>query len=340
MGKKIRAAIFIILIANFFLIGIAAFFIFASNTKNSEVIQVVIPRHATCLQVLDTLMSHQILQHEVTFKTVAKAMRFKTMRTGKYNLRPHMSNYQLIKLLRQGQHYPVTLTFNNVRTLDDFVDRVGHRFFFAPEELRSLLHDDDFLKKYGLTVASCPAIFIPDSYQIYYDVSAEEFFDKMYENYRQFWTGRREQTAETIGLSPMETAILASIVMEENHRPKEWAIIAGLYINRLHTGMPLQSDPTIKFALGDFGRQRILHVDLCVDSPYNTYLHAGLPPGPICLPDGAAIDSVLHYRHHNYLYMCAKEDLSGYHNFTASPAAHARNAQRYRAALQARHIRH
>ena len=173
----------------------------------------------------------------------------------------------------------------------------------------------------------------------YYDISAEGFVEKMYQIYQQFWNENRLAQAKAIGLTPIEVSTLASIVEEENFRAAEKAIIAGLYINRLHKGMLLQADPTVKFALGNFALRRVLNADLSVDSPYNTYKYAGLPPGPIRIPEASTLDSVLHYRHHDYLYMCAKEDLSGYHNFTASAAQHAQNAARYRAALNKQKIK-
>lgn len=339
MNKKKITILFLIVFICLITFAVGVFFVFGPNTKNNETVQIIVPREATYSQVLDTLSAHQILQNETTFKAVVKAMRFKTMRVGKYDIHPHTDNYHLVKLLRRGQHYPITFAFNSVRTSDQFVQKVGHHFFFNPEELDSLLHDNTFLKKYQLTEETCPAIFIPNSYQIFYDITAKGFFDRMYKTYQQFWSGKRTEEANAIGLTPIEVTTLASIVEEENYRCKEWAIIAGLYINRLHKGMLLQSDPTVKFALGDFSRQRILNVDLQTDSPYNTYKYAGLPPGPIRMPNGAVVDSVLHYQHNNYLYMCAKEDLSGYHNFTASAAEHEKNARRYRAALQARNIK-
>lgn len=339
MNKKILKIILIIAAALCLIVIVAAMIIFGPNTKNKQSIQLVVPRNATYAQVLDSLETHNILRSERTFKTVVKAMKFKTMHVGKYKIQPGMSNYHLVKLLRRGQHFPITFSFNNARTLDQFVEKVGHKFFFEPEELSILVHDTAFLKKYDLTEETCPAIFIPNSYQIFYDITAEGFFDRMYQNYKTFWAGKRTKEAESIGLSPTEVTTLASIVEEENFRPKEKAIIAGLYINRLNKGMLLQSDPTVKFALGDFSRQRILNADLRVESPYNTYKYKGLPPGPIRIPEASTIDSVLHYRHHDYLYMCAKEDLSGYHNFTSSSAQHEQNANRYRAALQARNIK-
>lgn len=313
--------------------------IFGPNTKNTEQTTITVPIGASFEQVMDTLRSHDILRNENTFKAVVKAMRFKTMRPGHYPIAPKTSNFKLVRQLRIGQHYPVKFAFNNVRTIDQFIDKVGNKFFFQPEELDLLLKDSVFLKQYGFTPATVPALFIPNNYDIFYDISAEKFVEKMYEIYQKFWDTKRKEQAQSIGLSPIEVATLASIVEEENFRPAEKAIIAGLYMNRLHKDMLLQADPTVKFALGDFARKRILNADLLVDSPYNTYKYKGLPPGPIRIAEGSTIDSVLHYAHHDYLYMCAKEDLSGYHNFTGSASVHAQNAARYRAALNRQHIK-
>lgn len=310
----------------------------AENVRNKDV-TVIVPPEATFEQVMDTLRKYEVLKSEETFRKTAKALKYKTMRIGKYDISDCRTNLDLVRLLRRGQHYPVKFTFNNVRTADQLVERVGHKFFFEPEELSALLHDRSYMQKFGLSDTTAVCLFIPNTYDIYYDITAEEFLDRMSHYYEQFWDESRKKTAEEIGLTPVQVATLASIVEEENMRPSEKAIIAGLYMNRLNKGMLLQSDPTVKFALGDFARKRILNADLQVDSPYNTYKYAGLPPGPIRIPEASTMDSVLHYRHHNYLYMCAKEDFSGYHNFTASADEHARNAARYRAALNARNIK-
>lgn len=321
--------------------GVAAayYILFAPNTQNTKDITVSVPRNATLADVMDAFDNQEILKNESTFGLAVKIMRFKTMRCGKYNITPRMRNYDLVRMLRAGQHYPVKFSFNNIRTMHQFVDHVGNRFFFEPKELAGLLLDPDFLQKYDVTPATAPTLFIPNTYEIFYDVTPEDFIDKLYSYTKHFWNERRKALADSIGLTPVEVATLASIVEEENFRPSEKAIIAGLYINRLQKGMLLQSDPTVKYAIHDFARQRILNSDLQVESPYNTYKYKGLPPGPIRIPEASTMDSVLHYRHHNYLYMCAKEDFSGYHNFTASAAEHAHNAARYRAALNKQKIK-
>ncbi|MBR4918775.1 MAG: endolytic transglycosylase MltG [Bacteroidales bacterium] len=318
----------------------AAYVIFMPNTKNKSDVTITIPWGTDYEQLLDTLEAHSILRNEETFDMVAHYMKYKTIRVGNYTIQPGMSNVKLVRLLRAGQHYPVKFSFNNIRTVDQLANRAGKVFFFKEEELSELLHDNTFLHQYNVNEETCPCLFIPNSYELYYDITPEGFVEKFHQFYRLFWNKQRLQQAQEIGLTPVEVATLASIVEEENHRPQEKAIIAGLYINRLNKNMLLQSDPTVKFALGDFARKRILLADLQVDSPYNTYKYKGLPPGPIRIPEGSTIDSVLHYAHHNYLYMCAKEDFSGYHNFTSSAAVHQQNAVRYQRALNARNITH
>lgn len=337
-GLIITAAIIVFL----FLMAILAvtYAIFMPNTKNKSDVTITIPWGTDYEQLLDTLEAHNILRNEETFDMVAHYMKYKTIRVGNYTIQPGMSNVKLVRLLRAGQHYPVKFSFNNIRTVDQLANRAGKVFFFKEEELSKLLHDNTFLHQYNVNEETCPCLFIPNSYELYYDITPEGFVEKFHQFYRLFWNKQRLQQAQEIGLTPVEVATLASIVEEENHRPQEKAIIAGLYINRLNKNMLLQSDPTVKFALGDFARKRILLADLQVDSPYNTYKYKGLPPGPIRIPEGSTIDSVLHYAHHNYLYMCAKEDFSGYHNFTSSAAVHQQNAVRYQRALNARNITH
>lgn len=312
---------------------------FLANNIQNQRVTIVVPHQATFDQVMDSLRKYDVLVSERTFLRTVKFLKYENIKMGKYDLSYCHSNLELVRILRAGQHFPVRLTFNNVRTAEQLVDKIGHQFFFEPEDLLQLLHDSACMRQFGFNDTTAVCLFIPNTYEIYYDVTALDFLKKMQAYYQQFWNKKRLEEAQEIGLTPVQVATLASIVEEENMRPSEKAVIAGLYMNRLEKGMLLQSDPTVKFALGDFGRQRILNSDLQVDSPYNTYKYKGLPPGPIRIPEASTMDSVLHYQHHNYLYMCAKEDFSGYHNFTASAAEHARNAARYRAALNARNIK-
>lgn len=311
---------------------------FADNLLQKDEVIVVQPK-SSFQQVLDTLEAHNVLKSQWSFRMAAKVLKFKTMHTGKYNISQCASNWELITLLRKGQHFPVKFTFNNIRTKEQFARRTENKFFFTPDNLLSLLSDNDFLKQYDLKDTTALCLFIPNTYEFYYDITAEEFVERMYKYYKKFWDEERLQMADSIGLTPVEVTTLASIVEEENHRPAEKAIIAGLYMNRLHKDMLLQSDPTVKYAIGDFSRQRILAKDLEINSPYNTYKYKGLPPGPIRIPEGSTIDSVLNFTHHNFLYMCAKEDFSGYHNFAETANEHLRNAAKYRNALNKKNIR-
>ena len=340
MKKKILRLLLLLFGIAIVAAAYAAFALFGPNTAIGGEVKVTVPHGATYEQMKDSLRAHHVLRNEKTFDRTAQLMRFKTIRPGRYTIQPNSSNIELVRLLRRGQHYAVRFSFNNVRTIDQFVEKVGNRFFFTPEELAACLGDSAFIGRLGFDKYTLPALFIPNTYDLFYDITAEGFVERMHEFHQQFWTRQRKAQAKAIGLTPVEVATLASIVEEENHRPAEKAIIAGLYMNRLHKGMLLQADPTVKFALGDFARKRILNADLSVDSPYNTYKYKGLPPGPIRFPEASTLDSVLHYTHHNYLYMCAKEDFSGYHNFTNSAAVHAQNANRYRKALNERNIKH
>jgi UPF0755 protein len=307
--------------------------VFKNNNVAVEKVVVTVPKNATFDQLLDSLRAHQVILDENTFKWTCQLRRFQTPRMGHYELREGMNNKDITTLLRQGQHYGVKFTFNNLRTKEQLVEKVDHRFFFAPEDFSALLNDNEFLANYGFDTATCIAAFIPDSYEFFYDITAEEFFEKMMSYYQRFWNDERKKQAEEIGLTPTEVAVLASIVEEENYKASEKAMIAGVYMNRLNKGMLLQADPTVKYAVGDPTLKRILLEHTTVDSPYNTYLYPGLPPAPIRIPEASTMDSVLHYTHHNYLYMCAKDDLSGYHNFATTLAEHNRNAAAYHRAL-------
>lgn len=333
MFKKIA----IILITLFFISAVLIFLLvrsllFSPNTNSAEML-LHVPNGASFDQMMDSMNRHQILINENKFLRVAGLMKFTVPKAGKYQIKPETDNITLVRLLRRGQHYPVVFTFNNVRTIDQFIERVDHKFLFDPDDLTVLFHDENFLAQYGWTFQTVSALLIPDTYEIFYDITASDFFEKMNDIYEKFWNEQRRNRATEIGLTPLEVATLASIVEEESHTSSEHATIAGLYINRLKQGMMLQADPTVKFALGDFTIKRVLFKHLEVESPYNTYRYSGLPPGPIRVPSPATLDAVLYYEQHHYLYMCAKEDFSGMHNFAVTSAEHAKNAKKYHQAL-------
>lgn len=261
------------------------------------------------------------------------------IRTGKYAIKPGDNMRYLYRRLSMGYQTPINLTVGSVRTLDRIARNTGRQLMIDSIEVARLLADTSYIRSIGYTKETLPALFIPNTYEVYWDMSAEDFMQRMVKENKAFWNEKRMKQAEAIGLTPIEVSTLASIVEEETANAAEKPMVAGLYINRLKRGMLLQADPTVKYSMQDFALKRILYKHLEVDSPYNTYKYAGLPPGPIRVPSFQGLESVLNYTKHNYLYMCAKEDFSGTHNFATNSAQHAANARRYQQALNRRGIR-
>jgi UPF0755 protein len=289
-----------------------------------------------CLQLKDSAGCTRIGH----FKQLAHLLDYpNNMRTGRYAVESGMSNLQLLNNLRRGQQTATRITFNNVRLKEDLVKRLTDQLMMEKEELLYFLNDSAYCDSLGFTTETIHTLFIPNTYEVYWNISARKFMQRMIREYNNYWSESRLVKAKDIGLTPVEVAILASIVEEETAVVEEFPIVAGLYINRLKRGIPLQADPTVKFAVGDVTLQRILFEHLEVDSPYNTYKHVGLPPGPLRLPSIQGLNAVLNYTKHKYLYMCAKEDFSGRHNFAVTLSEHNRNANRYRVELNRRRIR-
>ncbi|MDR1763045.1 MAG: endolytic transglycosylase MltG [Dysgonamonadaceae bacterium] len=280
------------------------------------------------------------LKNPALFQKMAEAMNYpKNIKTGKYDIEPNMNCLQAVRMMRNGIQSPVKLTFNNARLKSDLAEKIGGQMMFGSGNLLAELDNSQVCSSLGFDTATITAMFIPNTYEVYWNIPVEQFLKRMKREYERFWTEARLEKAKSLSLSPIEVSILASIVEEETASKTEYPMVAGLYINRLRKGMLLQADPTVKFAVGDFALRRILFSHLEVDSPYNTYKYAGLPPGPIRVPSAAGIDGVLNYSRHNYLYMAAKEDFSGQHNFAVTLAEHNRNARRYQQALNSRGIR-
>ena len=340
MRKKIILSIIIVtLLLGVIAASFAHSIVFSNNISPQASQFIYLEKEASFDDMLHILEKENILKNKQTFQWVAKWKNFTRVRPGRYRIKQGMSNNEIVNMLRSGRQEAVSFTFNNIRTKEQFAKRVAEQLNIHPDSLLSFLNDEEKLSFYGVNPETALSIFIPNTYQIWWNISVDEFVEKMYNEYQKFWTEDRLQKAEKIKLSPTEIIILASIVEEENHRTDEQSRIAGVYINRLVIGMLLQADPTVKFALQDFGRTRILFSDLKTESPYNTYLHAGLPPGPIRIPSPTCVDAVLNYEKHNYLYMCAKDDLSGYHNFAVTSSQHAANARKYQNALNQRNIK-
>jgi UPF0755 protein len=300
---------------------------------------IYIPNQADFEMVVTLIANEKILKNTASFKSVAQQKRYHAkIKGGRYRVTSGMSNHQLINLLISGRQTPVRLTFNNLRTREDLARVVSQKLEADSAHLVSLLYNDEFMKRHGMTAETALVLFIPNTYEFYWNTSAEGFIERMAREYKHFWTEERKAKAAAAELSLTEVSILAAIVDEETIKNDEKSTVAGLYINRLRKGIRLQADPTIKHALGNFQVKRILGQDLEIDSPYNTYIYAGLPPGPIRIPSVSGIDAVLNYEHHDYLYMCAREDFSGYHHFARTLDQHNRYAAKYRRALRDRNI--
>ena len=263
----------------------------------------------------------------------------KHIHTGAYRFNPETQTWNIFRTLQRGSQTPVKLTVPSVRTIGRLCKAVSNQLMTDSAEIARILADSAYCASLGYNAYTLPALFIPNTYEVYWNISAQEFIARMQKEHRRFWNDKRQNQAKAIGLTPTEVSTLASIVDEETANNAEKPVVAGLYINRLRQDMPLQADPTVKFSLQDFGLRRILNKHLTTDSPYNTYIYKGLPPGPIRIPSIQGLESVLNHAHHDYLYMCAKEDFSGTHNFARTLSQHLANARRYQQALNRRNIR-
>ncbi|HVW96305.1 MAG TPA: endolytic transglycosylase MltG [Mucilaginibacter sp.] len=295
---------------------------------------------ATFNDVYKTVQEQGIVKDTASFYKAAENMNYVTrVKPGRYHLLKGMSNRRLINMLASGTQEPVNLSFHNIRLKEDFAAFVAKRIEPDSTAIIRLLDSAGFVQQYGFTTDNVYTMFLPDTYQLYWNTSPEKFFTKMHDSYEKFWTPERKQKAAAINLTLPEVSVLASIVDAEALHDDEMPIIAGLYLNRLKKGMKLEADPTVIFAENDFTIKRVLSKQLLINSPYNTYLHTGLPPGPIMMPSVNAIKSVLNYQQNDYLYMCAKADFSGYHAYATNMADHLVNAHKFQQALNERNIK-
>jgi len=309
------------------------------NLNEKEYTYIEIPSGATYNKVLAIIKAKEILVNENSFNWVAKKKEYPNLvKAGRFKIKNGMNNNELINLLRSGKQEPVHLVFNNVRTLDQLASRISVQIEADSISLLESFTNDDLISELGFDSETVKCMFIPNTYQFFWNTSSDQFVKRMHKEYKRFWNSERKQKAEKIGLSPEKVSALASIVEEETVKLDEMPVVAGVYLNRLKRGMLLQADPTVKYAIDDFTVKRILTKHLKVDSPYNTYKYRGLPPGPIRIPSITAINAVLNYSSHKYLYFCAKPDFSGYHSFARTLSEHNKNARAYRRALNKERI--
>ena len=301
---------------------------------------IYIPTDADFLTVVKVLSENGLLINSNSFEWLAKQKKYtNNIKPGRYKIDRALNNNELINLLRSGRQTPIKVTFNNLRTKEQLAGKISSQIEADSITLLHYISDTLFQQKLSLTDDNVACIFIPNTYEFYWNTSADQFVKRILKEYQKFWNNDRKSKADKIKLNYYEVATLASIVeKEQTIKSDERPEIAGLYLNRIKKKMKLESDPTLIFALGDFTIKRVLNKDKKVDSPFNTYKHKGLPPGPICIPSINAIDAVLNASSHKYIFMCAKEDFSGYHNFARTYAKHLVNARKYQKALNKRKI--
>ncbi len=330
MSKILRAGLTIAVIAG--LIGLYLFFhYFRSNNFNgSESKTIYIHSDATFDDVLQIMKDSNVLKDISTFRTVAHLRNYDTsVKPGKYILKPGMNNQQIAGKLRSGDQDPQKVTINNIRMISDLAGKASRYFESDSITFLNYLKDPEVAASLGYNQDNFLTMFIPNTYEMFWTSTPESFVKRMKKEYDNFWTQDRINKLTANNLTPTEAYIIASIVEKESNYTPEKPVIAGVYLNRLHAGERLQADPTVVFAMGDFSIQRVLYTHLKTDSPYNTYLNTGLPPGPICMPSMASLEAVINVDKHKYMFFCARPDNSGIHVFAETYQEHLKNADNF-----------
>lgn len=341
-GKYVRLSLLVVFVG--VMISVIVVFnkyqsVFNSNVEIEEGHQFLyIPTGSSYEEVWTQIEEMNFLVNKKSFDWVVKKKGYADhVKPGRYRINDGMSNNELVNMLRAGNQEPVMVIFNNHRTLAQMAGKVSKYLESDSITLLNHLMDPEVPGKYGFTKETFMAMFIPNTYEMYWTSSPADFTDRIASEYEKFWS-KRDRKLEKLDMTRVEVSTLASIVDEETLIDKENSKVAGVYMNRIELGMPLQSCPTLKFALDDWTITRVLYEYKQVESPYNTYKNKGLPPGPIIIPSVSAIDGVLDYEKHNYLYMCAKADFSGTHAFARNLKQHNRNAAAYQRELDKRGI--
>jgi UPF0755 protein len=285
-------------------------------------------------EVMALMQKDAVLKSPLFFKLIAKKIDYPSnVKAGKYEIKKGMSLIDIARMLRNGRQTPVNLVITKLRTKEDLASAIGRRFECDSLSVMNFLENNDTLKKYGLDSNTVMASVFPDTYTYFWNTTPSRIFKKFHAASQTFWTEERKQKAHALDLNPVSVYILASIVEEETNKQEDKGRIASTYLNRISKGMKLSADPTIKFAMHNFELKRIYDKYLLVESPYNTYKYAGLPPGPICTPTQETLDAVLNSPKTNYLYFVAKPDFSGYSNFSETFEQHLKYAKEYQKAL-------
>lgn len=331
MLKKFFVFLLLVLVATI----IGSYHVFVEpNVNSTKNISIKIPTGSSYEEVLQILNEYDVLKSEFSFGLVSRLKDYpENVKGGYYVFTANMNNRQIVNMLRLGWQTPVTLVIYNIRTKEEFASLVGRTLELDSTQIISKLNDTSFCNPFHLDTATILTRFVVDNYECYWNISINKLFDKLNTAYNKFWNEERKTKATALHLSISEITTLASIVEKEVIRDTELPIVAGVYVNRLKIGMPLQADPTLVFALHDFDTRRVTGYHKNFDTPYNTYKYAGLPPGPVCMPRKKSIDAVLNYEHHEYLYFCANPALNGYSLFSKTYEQQMKVAAQYRRKL-------
>ncbi|MFN2438072.1 MAG: endolytic transglycosylase MltG [Chitinophagaceae bacterium] len=331
--KKILLIVLIIVVV---MAGVGAWLLFGPATSfNDDKKTIYISTNtATKKAVLDSLQKNEIVSNPGIFEMVASKMNYwNNIEPGKYEVKKGSSILNIVRMLRNGQQTPVNLVITKIRTKEDLAKLVGNRFECDSTQMINYLNSNDSLKKHDINSETSMALVLPDTYTYFWNTTPEKIYKKLADASLKFWTNERKAKADSLHLMPVQVYIMASIVEEETNAQNEKGNIASVYINRINKGMPLQADPTVKFALKDFGLKRIYEKHLFTESPYNTYRNKGLPPGPICTPSKNTINAVLDAPKTDYLYFVASPDFNGTHEFSSTYSEHLQKAKQYQQAL-------
>ncbi len=343
LKKKTKKVLFFSGLLLILFSGAFYYFIFKGNisfASNKEKEYLYIPTGASFEDVMSILREKKLLKDERSFLLLSQSVGYPDkVLPGKYRLKNNMTNYQLVRLLKSGRQEPVKLVVKGSQSMQNFLEYTAENLEINFDELNLKLSDGKFLKQFNLSKETAPCLIIPNTYEIYWNISLDKFLEKLGSAYGKFWNEKRIQQCKETGLTRVEAVTLASIIEKETDRDKDLPIIAGVYLNRIAKGMKLQADPTVLFALNDITSKRVYGSMLDFDSPYNTYKYAGLPPGPICIPAVQSVEAVLNYQKHNFIYFCARSDGSGYSDFAATYKDHQLNAKKYRDHLDERNIK-
>ena len=322
------------------ILGLLAFYLLTSVVKGNEAQYVYIDTDDTQDSVIAKIQPVASHSGMMGLSALIRHSSYgENIRTGRYKLEPGDGPVTVFRRLKNGQQSSMNLTIPEARTPERLAGMLGRTLMLDSATIADALLSEERCQQLGYDTATITAMFVPNTYNVYWNMSIEGLLERMQKEHDRFWEGKREEKAAQMQLTPIEVCTLASIIDEETANNAEKPMIAGMYLNRLKQGMPLQADPTIKFALKQFELKRIWQKLLLTDSPYNTYMNEGLPPGPIKIASIQGIDAVLNAVDHDYLYMCAKEDFSGTHNFAATYQEHLKNAARYAKALNERGIK-